>query len=285
MWLQPLREIRLQGGPPPTIDAPQVRYHIPMSMKGKIVFITGASSGIGAATALAFADLGAKLLLCARRVDKLKDVASAAIARGAASVHTFELDVRNQPAVQSDIESLPPEWAEIDVLVNNAGLSRGLEKLHLGKIEDWDEMIDTNVKGLLYVTRAVVPGMVARSRGHVINLGSTAGEIAYPNGAVYCGSKAAERLINDGLREDMLGTPVRVTSVDPGMVETDFSLVRFRGDEERAAKIYKGLTPLTPEDVADTIVWVATRPAHVNIARVSMTTVHQANSLLFHRET
>ena len=255
-----------------------------MSMNGKIVFITGASSGIGAATALAFADLGAKLLLCARRAEKLEQVASAALARGAAAIHTFELDVRNQPAVQSAIESLPPEWAEIEVLVNNAGLSRGLEKLHQGKIEDWDEMIDTNVKGLLYVTRTVVPGMVARGRGHVVNLGSTAGEIAYPNGAVYCGSKAAERLINDGLREDLLGTPVRVTSVDPGMVETDFSLVRFRGDEERAAKVYKGLTPLRPDDVADVIVWAAMRPAHVNIARVSMTTVHQANSLLFHRE-
>ena len=187
-------------------------------------------------------------------------------------------------AVQDAIDSLPPEWAEIDILVNNAGLSRGLEKLYTGKVEDWDEMIDTNVKGLLYVTRAVVPGMVVRKRGHVVNLGSTAGEIAYPGGAVYCGSKAAERLINDGLREDLLGTPVRVTSIDPGMVETDFALVRFHGDDDRAAKVYKGLTPLTPEDVADAIVWATSRPAHVNIARIGMTTIHQANSLLFHRE-
>ncbi len=253
-------------------------------MKGKIVFITGSSSGIGAATALAFADLGAKLLLCARRADKLSVIADAAMTRGAQAVHTFALDVRNHPAVEKAIDALPSEWAAIDVLVNNAGLSRGLEKIYLGKTEDWDEMIDTNVKGLLYVTRAVVPGMVERGRGHVINLGSTAGELAYPNGAVYCGSKAAERLITDGLRQDVLGTPVRVTSVDPGMVETDFSLVRFRGDQERAAKVYKGLSPLKPEDVADAIVWAATRPAHVNIARVSMTTVHQANSLLFHRE-
>ena len=154
-----------------------------------------------------------------------------------------------------------PEWAEIDVLVNNAGLSRGLEKLYVGKIEDWDEMIDTNVKGLLYVTRAVVPGMVVRGRGHVINLGSTAGSLPYPNGAVYCASKAAEHSINDGLRQDLLGTPVRVTSIEPGMVQTDFSLVRFHGDEERAAKVYKGVTPLTPEDVADAILWAATRPA------------------------
>jgi NADP-dependent 3-hydroxy acid dehydrogenase YdfG len=145
-------------------------------------------------------------------------------------------------------------------------------------------MIDTNVKGLLYVTRAVVPGMVVRGRGHVINLGSTAGEITYPNGAVYCATKAAERSINDGLRMDVLGTPVRVTSVDPGMVETDFSLVRFHGDSERAAKVYKGVKPLTAEDVADVIVWAASRPAHVNIARVTLTPVQQANSLLFHRE-
>jgi 3-hydroxy acid dehydrogenase / malonic semialdehyde reductase len=255
-----------------------------MSMNGKIVFITGASAGIGAATALAFADEGARLLLCARRMDKLAEVAEAASDRGAPAVHTFELDVRDQAALERAIAALPEEWAQIDVLVNNAGLSRGLDKLYAGKIEDWEEMIDTNVKGLLYVTRAVVPGMVERGRGHVVNLGSTAGELAYPGGAVYCGTKAAEKLINDGLRQDVMGTAVRVTSVDPGMVETDFSLVRFRGDEERAAKVYKGLTPLTPEDVADTIVFAVTRPAHVNIARISMTTVHQANSILFHRE-
>ncbi|MBV8630197.1 MAG: SDR family NAD(P)-dependent oxidoreductase, partial [Silvibacterium sp.] len=147
-----------------------------------------------------------------------------------------------------------------------------------------NEMIDTNIKGLLYITRAVVPGMVARGKGHVINLGSTAGEITYPNGAVYCATKAAERSINDGLRQDVLGTPVRVSSVDPGMVETDFSLVRFHGDAARAAKVYQGVTPLTPDDVADAIVWAATRPAHVNIARILMTPVDQANSLLFHRK-
>ena len=255
-----------------------------MSLEGKIVFITGASSGIGAATALAFAAEGARLLLAARRTEKLAEVASNALERGAPAVHSIDLDVRRYRAVQDAVDALPEEWAAIDILVNNAGLSRGLDKLYTGKIEDWDEMIDTNVKGLLYVSRAVVPGMVVRGRGHIVNMGSTAGEISYPNGAVYCGSKAAERAINDGLREDLLGTPVRVTSIDPGMVETDFSLVRFHGDEERAAKVYKGLTPLTPEDVADAIVWAASRPAHVNIARVSMTSIHQANSLLFHRE-
>jgi len=256
-----------------------------MSLRDKVVFITGASAGIGAATALKFAAEGSRLLLAARRAGKLAEVASAALDRGAPAVHSIDLDVRDHRAVQNAIDSLPAEWAEIDILVNNAGLSRGLDKLYLGNIQDWEEMIDTNVKGLLYVTRAVVPGMVVRGRGHVINLGSTAGEITYPNGAVYCATKAAERSINDGLRQDVLGTPIRVTSVDPGMVETDFSLVRFHGDQERAAKVYKGVKPLTPEDIADVIVWSASRPAHVNIARVVMTPVQQANSLLFHRDS
>ena len=254
-----------------------------MDLKGKIVLITGASSGIGAATALAFAAEGARLLLAARRAGKMAEVASAALERGAQAVHSVRLDVRNRTAVQRAIDELPEEWAQISVLVNNAGLSRGLDKLYTGKIDDWEEMIDTNVKGLLYVTRAVVPGMVVRGNGHVVNLGSTAGELSYPNGAVYCGSKAAVRAINDGLRQDLLGTPVRVTTVDPGMVETDFSLIRFHGDSERAEKVYKGLTPLTAEDVADTVVWAVKRPAHVNIARVVMTSVDQANSLLFNR--
>jgi 3-hydroxy acid dehydrogenase/malonic semialdehyde reductase len=255
-----------------------------MSLRDKVVFITGASAGIGAATALAFAGEGSRLLLAARRAGKLAEVASAALERGAPSVHSIDLDVRDHRAVQNAIDGLPAEWAEIDILVNNAGLSRGLDKLYLGNIQDWEEMIDTNVKGLLYVTRAVVPGMVVRGRGHVINLGSTAGEITYPNGAVYCATKAAERSINDGLRQDVLGTPIRVTSVDPGMVQTDFSLVRFHGDQERAAKVYKGVKPLTPVDIADVIVWAAGRPDHVNIARVVMTPVQQANSLLFHRD-
>lgn len=251
---------------------------------GSIVFITGASAGIGEACAFAFAREGARLLLSARRLNRLEEMKPRLLEAGASDVHTFALDVRNRGAVESAIASLPPDWHGIEILVNNAGLSRGLNKLYEGNPDDWNEMIDTNVKGLLYVTRAVVPGMVARGKGHVINLGSTAGEITYPNGAVYCATKAAERAINDGLREDVLGTPVRVTSVDPGMVETDFSLVRFHGDAERAAKIYQGLTPLTPADVADAIVWAATRPAHVNIARVVMTTIDQANSLLFNRK-
>jgi len=256
-----------------------------MSLRGKTVFITGASSGIGEATAYAFAAEGARLLLVARRLDKLTAVADQARAQGSPDVRAFELDVRDQPAVATAVESLPAEWAQIDVLVNNAGLSRGLDKLYEGSIADWEEMIDTNVKGLLYVTRAVVPGMVERKSGHVINMGSTAGELPYPGGAVYCASKAAEKSINDGLRQDLLGTPVRVTSIDPGMVETDFSKVRFRGDDARAEKVYQNITPLSPVDIADAIVWAASRPAHVNIAHVLMTTIHQANSIMFHRET
>jgi NADP-dependent 3-hydroxy acid dehydrogenase YdfG len=253
-----------------------------MDLKGKVIFVTGASSGIGAATAIAFAREGARLLLAARRAGKLSETASACLAAGAQAVHSIDLDVRDRRAVQNAIDGLPADWAEIDILVNNAGLSRGLDKLYMGRIDDWEEMIDTNVKGLLYITRSVVPGMVVRGHGHVINLGSTAGELTYPNGAVYCATKAAERAINDGLRQDVLGTPIRVTTVDPGMVETDFSLVRF--DKDRATKVYKGIEALNPEDVADVILWAATRPAHVNIARVLLTPVHQANSLLFHRE-
>lgn len=256
-----------------------------LSLKNKIVFVTGASSGIGKATAHAFAAEGAKLLLAARREELLKEEIAALKSAGAGDVHTVTLDVTQRASVEAFLGALPADWQAIEVLVNNAGLSRGLDKVYEGKPDDWEQMIETNVMGLLYVTRVVVPGMVERGRGHVVNLGSTAGELTYPGGAVYCASKAAERSINDGLRQDLLGTPVRVTSVDPGMVETAFSEVRFHGDKERAAKVYKGVTPLTPEDVADAIVWAVTRPAHVNIARISLTPVDQANSLLFNRKT
>jgi 3-hydroxy acid dehydrogenase/malonic semialdehyde reductase len=255
------------------------------SVAGKIVFITGASSGIGAACAMQFAKEGARLLLAARRGDRLEEMKAALRSAGAKDVQTFALDVTDRKQVQSSIEALPDAWRAIDILLNNAGLSRGLEKLHEGHIEDWEEMIDTNVKGLLYVTRAVVPGMVTRGKGHVVNIGSTAGHMTYPKGAVYCATKAAENRITEGLREDLLGTPVRVTTIDPGMVETEFSKVRFHGDETRAAKVYQGLTPLKAEDVADAILWAVTRPAHVNIAQVILTSVDQANSLLFNRQT
>jgi 3-hydroxy acid dehydrogenase / malonic semialdehyde reductase len=260
----------------PTTDLP---------LRDKVTLITGASSGIGAACAASFAQAGARLLLAARRSERLQDMVSDLRSAGAEDVHTVALDVREKKEVQAAVDGLPSSWQAIDILINNAGLSRGLEKLYEGKIDDWEEMIDTNLKGLLYVTRAVVPGMVQRGRGHVVNLGSTAGHMTYPNGAVYCATKAAENRISEGLREDLLGTPVRVTTVDPGMVETEFSKVRFHGDERRAAKVYQGLTPLQPEDVADAILWAVTRPAHVNIAQVLLTSVDQANSLLLNRRT
>ena len=253
------------------------------TLQGKTVLITGASSGIGKATAIAFAREGARLLMCARRLEPLEELRQMVASAGAPPVHTFQLDVQKRSDVEVAITNLPADWEDIDVLVNNAGLSRGLAKVYEDDPQNWEEMIDTNVKGLLYVTRSVVPGMVARSRGHVINLGSTAAYITYANGAVYCATKAADKSISEGLKIDLMGTPVRVTSVDPGMVETDFSKVRFRGDEEKAAKVYQNITPLQPEDVADAIVWAASRPAHVNIHTVVMTTIDQANSTVFNR--
>jgi len=255
------------------------------SLTGKIVLITGASSGIGRATAFEFARAGAKLLLCARRLELLYEMESELLKAGAAAVLLFRLDVRERGAVELAFAELPPDWTNIEVLVNNAGLSRGLAKLQDDDPDNWEEMIDTNIKGLLYVTRAVVPGMVARGAGHVINLGSVAGYITYANGAVYCATKAAERVISEGLKIDLMGTAVRVTSVDPGMVETDFSRIRFRGDDERAAKVYQNITPLTAEDIADAIFWAATRPDHVNIHNILMTTIDQANSTVFHRHS
>ena len=255
------------------------------SLRGQTVLITGASSGIGEASAYAFARERARLVLAARRADKLETLAPRLVEAGAPETHLLTLDVQDSGAVRQAFETLPEAWRSIDVLLNNAGLSRGTDKIQEADSADWDEMIDTNVKGLLYVTRAVVPGMVERGRGHVVNLGSTAGELTYPGGAVYCATKAAERSISQGLRMDVLGTPVRVTSIDPGAVETDFSRTRFRGDEARAAKVYAGITPLTPEDIAETIVWAVSRPAHVNIDRILMTGIDQANSLVFHRRS
>lgn len=254
-----------------------------LSLEGKVVFVTGASSGIGAAAARAFAPLGVCLLLCARRVDKLHEMEPELRRLGAKDVFSFELDVRDRDEVEGTITTLPDAWSRVEVLVNNAGLSRGLTRLYKDDVEDWEEMIDTNVKGLLYVTRMVVPGMVQRGSGHVINLGSIAGHMAYPNGGVYCATKAAERFISDGLRLDLNGTPVRVSTVDPGMVQTDFSKVRFRGNEERAAKTYENVEPLTADDIAETIVWVATRSRHVMIQSVVLTPTAQAGPFVITR--
>lgn len=230
-------------------------------LRDKIVMVTGASAGIGRACAEAFAREGCRLILAARRDDALQDLAGSLDA----PCHTLALDVRDRAAVDAAVAGLPAEWAAIDVLVNNAGLSRGLEKVQDGRPDDWDEMIDTNVKGLLWVSRAVLPGMVARDRGHVVNIGSIAGHQVYPGGAVYCATKHAVAAINQGLRLDLLGTRVRVSSVDPGMVQTDFSLVRFHGDRERADQVYRNFPPLTAADIADCVVFCASRPPHVAV--------------------
>jgi 3-hydroxy acid dehydrogenase / malonic semialdehyde reductase len=255
-----------------------------LSLKDKIVFITGASAGIGEATAKAFAAQGARILLCARRLERIEKLARSLEKEHRSSVHCFRLDVRDQTAVDRAVSGLPAEWRAIEVLINNAGLSRGLDKLPGGLLSDWEEMIDTNVKGLLYVTRAVLPGMIERGLGHVINIGSIAGDEVYPAGNVYCATKFAVRALSKGLRLDLSGMPIRVTEVAPGMVETEFSLVRFHGDAERAAKVYKGLTPLGPDDIAETVVWCATRPLHVNVSEVVVMPTAQASTTLVHRQ-
>ena len=246
------------------------------AMKDRLVFVTGASSGIGLACARVFAGEGARLLLAARRIERLQALATELVS--AAGVHCLRLDVRDAGAVDKALEGLPPAWRDIDILINNAGLSRGLAPIQSGDRADWDEMIDTNVKGLLYVTRAVLPGMLARERGHVINVGSIAGREVYANGGVYCASKYAVRALTQGLRLDLHGTPVRVSTVDPGLVETEFSMVRFRGDTERAAKIYAGTRPLGPEDVADAVLFCATRPPHATVAELVLLASDQATA-------
>lgn len=256
-----------------------------VSLQQQVVLITGASSGIGAACAEAFAAAGARLILTARRQDRLQAIAQSLIDHYGASVYYTGLDVCDRTQVTTVIEQLPKDWQEIDILVNNAGLSRGLDKLHQGDVQDWEEMIDTNIKGLLYMTRAILPGMVARGRGQVINIGSIAGHQTYPNGNVYCATKAAVRALTEGMKLDLLGTPVRVCSVDPGMVETEFSQVRFHGDSDRAAAVYQGLTPLTPADVAEVVVFCASRPPHVNISEVVVWPVDQASATMAHRRS
>jgi serine 3-dehydrogenase len=250
----------------------------PTALTDRVVLVTGASAGIGAACARAFSAAGARLILAARRIDRLDSVARALVDSGGCAPHLLTLDVRDAPAVARAVEGLPDAWAEVEVLVNNAGLGRGLDPLHRGDPEEWDAMIDTNLKGLLYVTRSILPGMVGRGKGHVINIGSLAGHEVYPGGAVYCATKHAVGAITRGLRMDMLGTGVRVSTVDPGMVETEFSVVRFGGDRARAERVYAGMTPLRPEDVAEAVVWCATRPPHVNVDEIVLMPTDQASA-------
>ncbi|MBK6314472.1 MAG: SDR family NAD(P)-dependent oxidoreductase [Blastocatellia bacterium] len=255
------------------------------SLRNRTVMITGASSGIGEACARAFAVEGARLLLAARRVERLQSLADSLADGLDTEAHVIELDVRDASAVDAALAALPAEWAAVDVLVNNAGLGLGLGKLHEGVIEHWDRMIDTNVKGLLHVTRAFVPGMVERGRGHVINIGSIAGHELYPGGNVYCATKFAVDAITKGLRMDLVDTPIRVSTVDPGLVETEFSVVRFEGDVERAKRVYEGIEVLTGNDVADAVVYCASRPPHVQINEIIITPTNQASALVTSRRS
>ncbi len=245
-------------------------------LKDTITFVTGASAGIGAACAEHFARKGSHLILAARREERLTDLAGRLTAEHGVRCHTLELDVRDREAVNAAVAGLPAAWQAIDVLVNNAGLSRGLDKVQDGDADDWNEMIDTNVKGLLWVSRAVLPGMIARDKGHVVNIGSIAGRQVYPGGNVYCATKYAVRALSQGLRIDLLGTRVRCSTVDPGMVETEFSEVRFHGDTERAGQVYRAFPPLTADDIAEAVVFCASRPPHVAMAELVIMPQDQA---------
>jgi 3-hydroxy acid dehydrogenase/malonic semialdehyde reductase len=239
-----------------------------------IVFVTGASAGFGAAIARRFIADGAKVVATARRLDRLQALRQELGER----LLPVELDVRDRAGVERAVAGLPPEFSEIDVLVNNAGLALGLQPAQSADLEDWERMIDTNIKGLMYCTRAILPGMVTRDRGHVINLGSVAGEWPYPGGNAYGGTKAFVRQFSLNLKADLLGTRVRVSEIEPGMAETEFSLVRFAGDAERAKAVYAGMQPLSPQDIADTVHWIVGRPANVNINTISLMPVGQAFS-------
>jgi 3-hydroxy acid dehydrogenase/malonic semialdehyde reductase len=253
------------------------------SLKNKIVCVTGASSGIGAACATEFARQGSALLLMARRKDRIVTLAADLSTTFAVRTLPIQLDVTRRQEVDSTFAALPRDWKKIDILVNNAGLSRGLTRIHEGHHRDWEEMIDTNIKGLLFVTRAVLPDMVKRNEGHIINIGSIAGHQVYPNGNVYCATKHAVDALTQGMRLDLLGTAVRVTSVDPGLVETEFSQVRFHGDTVRAAQTYANTVPLRAEDIAEVIVFCATRPPHVDVSDVIVMPTAQASVNHLHR--
>jgi NADP-dependent 3-hydroxy acid dehydrogenase YdfG len=243
-------------------------------MSVKTIFITGASAGFGEACARAFAAQGHRLVLAARRLEKLETLCGALPA--AAGVHLVRLDVRDRCAVDAAVASLPVGFREIDVLVNNAGLALGLKPSHQADIDDWDVMVDTNIKGLMYCTRAILPGMVERNRGYVINISSVAASWPYPGGNAYGGSKAFVSQFSRNLRCDLLGTRVRVTCIEPGMAETEFSLVRFKGDDERAAQVYSGTEAMSADDIAEIVTWVAGRPEHININTLEVMPTDQA---------
>jgi hypothetical protein len=249
----------------------------------KIVLITGATSGIGLACARKFAENGDRLILTGRSEQRLSEIRKELSAKGT-EVLTLAFDVRDREKAKKYLSELSKEWQDIDVLINNAGLALGLEPEYEGSFDDWETMIDTNIKGLLTMTRFVVPGMVKRNRGHIINIGSVAGDAAYAGGNVYCATKAAVKVLTDGLRIDVAGTAIRVTNLKPGLVETNFSNTRFHGDNERAANVYKGIKPLAGDDIADVAVYASNAPEHVQIAEVLILATHQASGSVIVRK-
>ena len=251
-----------------------------MNLTGKITLVTGASAGIGKSVAEVFAAAGSNLILTARRFEVIKEIAANLQDKYAVKVYAYRNDVRSLDEVKNLIMNLPEDAKEIDILVNNAGLARGLSRIQDGDINDWEEMIDTNIKGLLYMSRAVLPGMVKRGRGMIINIASIAGRSAYPMGNVYCSTKSAAKTLSEAMAIDLNGTGVRVCNIDPGMVETEFSLVRFHGDAQRADAVYKQFKPLEPNDVADIALFAATRPQHVMIQDIMVTPTAQANAMI-----
>lgn len=254
------------------------------SIKGKKVFITGVTSGIGKSCVYALAKEGADLIISARRKNLLDELVNNVKSKYKVNIYAFQLDVSKKNEVDNAFKSLPDEWKKIDILINNAGVGRGLNKLFEDNPDGWDEMIDTNIKGLLNVTNAIIHQMVERKDGHVINIGSIAGHEAYPRGAVYCATKHAVNAITKSLRMDVMDKNIRVSTIDPGLVQTGFSKVRFYGDEEKADAVYKGYTPLSPDDIADAVIYIATRPKHVNIAQMVVFPTSQASSTLVHKE-
>jgi len=252
-------------------------------MKNALILITGASSGIGEGCARKFAAQGSNLLLNGRNKAKLESLKVALEKQHGIKVFLLPFDVRDRQAATEALSSLPPDWQAIDVLINNAGLVLGVDKEHEAQPEEWDVMIDTNIKGLLTLTRLVVPGMIARGRGHIINIGSIAGDAAYAGGSIYCATKAAVKALSDGLRIDLVDTPLRVTNIKPGMVETNFTVTRYRGDKAKADDFYKGIRPLTGDDVAETVYFAAASPAHIQIAEVLLMPTYQATATVAHR--
>lgn len=252
-------------------------------MKGKTIFITGATSGIGEGCARKFAAMGSNLILNGRNTEKLEKLKLELTTQGV-EVLPLPFDVRDRQAMRQAVNSLKGKWQDIDVLINNAGLVIGMDKEYEGSLDEWDIVIDTNIKGLLAMTRMIVPGMIKRGCGHIINIGSIAGDAAYAGGSVYCATKAAVKALSDGLRIDLVDTPLRVTNIKPGMVETNFSVVRFRGDAAKADAVYEGIRPLTGDDIADVVYYAASAPAHIQIAEVLVMPTYQATGTVCHRK-